>query len=173
MIRKATKDDVLLVAELYDIMLDYEEAHEKYTSWKKGIYPTVDTAKLGVKNNSLYVYEDNGNILASVILDTKQPPEYKKIEWGVNAKYNEALVVHTLCVHPKHSGSGIGSAIVDFAKTLAKEKNCLAIRLNTTERNLHAAHLYEKNGFSVVATQKILLNGQIPCDSHLFMEFKI
>ena len=173
MIRKATKDDVVPVAELYDILLDYEETHEKFTSWEKGIYPTVDTAKLGVKKGSLYIYEKDGRVLASVILDTTQPPEYKKIAWSVDAKYNQALVVHTLCVHPEHAGEGIGSAIVDFAKDLAKEKNCLAIRLNTTERNLHAAHLYEKNGFFVVGTQKILLNGQIPCDSHLFMEFKI
>ena len=173
MIRKATKDDVNHVAELYNTVLDYEDSHEKYTSWKKGIYPTVDTAKLGVKKNSLYVYESEGKILAAVILDTLQPPEYKKIEWKVNAKYNQALVVHTLCVHPEHSGSGIGSAIVSFAKELAKEKNCLAIRLNTSKRNLQATHFYQKNGFYAVCAQKILLNGQILCDSHLFMEFKI
>ena len=60
MIRKATKDDIILVAELYNTVLDYEDSHEKYTSWKKGIYPTVDTAKLGVKKNSLFVYESEG-----------------------------------------------------------------------------------------------------------------
>lgn len=173
MIRKATKDDVLAVAALYEIMLDYEETHVKYTSWQRGIYPTVDTAKLGVKNGSLYVYEENDKLIASVILDTKQPPEYRKIDWTVSAKYNQALVVHTLCVHPEYSGSGIGSAMVDFAKALARDTECLAIRLNTTSRNIHAAHLYEKNGFVVAAKQKILLNGQILCDEHLFMEFKV
>ena len=173
MIRKATKDDILRVAELYNILLDYEEKHVKYTSWQKGIYPTADTAKLGVKNDSLYVCEIDGKLLGTVILDTKQPPEYRKIKWQVRANHSEALVIHTLCVHPEYSGSGIGSAIVDFAKCLAKEKNCLAIRLNTTERNVHAAHLYLKNGFLITAVEKILLNGQIPCDKHIFMEYKI
>ena len=55
--------------------------------------------------------------------------------------------------------------------TLAKEKGCRAIRLNTTTRNLHATHLYKKNGFTVAATKKILLNGQIHCNEHYFMEF--
>ena len=173
MIRKATKDDVVPVAELYDIMLDYEDAHEKYTSWQKGIYPTADTARLGVKKGSLYVFENDGHILGSVILDTSQPTEYKKIDWSVDAAYNQALVIHTLCVHPEYSGSGIGTAIVDFAKQLAREKRCLAIRLNTTDKNVHAVHLYEKNGFVTVGKQKILLNGQIRCNCHLFLEFKL
>ena len=173
MIRKATKEDILPVAELYNIMIDYEEANKKYTSWQKGIYPTADTARLGVKKGSLYVCEQDGKLLGAVILDTIQPPEYKKINWAISAKYNEALVIHTLCVHPEYSGSGIGSALVDFAKQLARDKSCLTVRLNTTERNLPARHLYEKNGFMLASTQRILLNGQIPCDRHLFMEFKI
>lgn len=173
MIRKATKEDIVPVAELYNEMIDYEDTHTKYTSWQKGIYPTADTARLGVKNGSLYVYEEDGNIIASVILDTKQPPEYRKVEWNVHARYNQALVVHTLCVKPEHSGGGIGSSLVDFAKELAREKHCLCIRLNTTSRNAPAAHLYGKNGFDIVAKEKILLNGQIPCGEHLFLEYVI
>lgn len=173
MIRKATRDDIEKVAELYEKMLSYEESTTKYTSWQRGIYPTLDTARLGVKNGSLYVVEENREIIGSVILDTRQAPEYKKVDWGVRAGYNEALVIHTLCVHPDYSGSGVGSAIVDFAKQLAKQMDCRTIRLNTTDRNTPAAHLYEKNGFVVAGAQKILLNGQIPCETHLFMEFKI
>ena len=173
MIRKATHDDIRAVAELYDKAIDYEDSHVKYTSWQKGVYPTADTARLGLKNGSLYVYEQNGKIVAAVILDTKQPPEYKKIEWNVDAAYNRALVVHTLCVDPELAGSGIGSAIVDFAKQLAQKAECLCVRLNTTERNVLACRLYQKNGFEIIARQTILLNGQIRCGEHLFMEFVI
>ncbi len=173
MIKKATQEDIQNVADLYNKMISFEDSNVKYTSWQKGIYPTVDTARLGVKNDSLYVFEENGELLGSVILDTKQAPEYRKVNWSVNAKHSEALVIHTLCVDPNAAGSGIGSAMVDFAKQLAKEKGCLTIRLNTTERNTPAAHLYQKNGFTVAGTQKILLNGQIACGNHLFMEFII
>ena len=84
-----------------------------------------------------------------------------------------SMNIHTLCVHPECVGIGIGSAIVEFAKELAKQKNCVSIRLNTTSRNTLAKHLYEKNGFNVVSKQKILLNGQIACNEHSFMEFII
>jgi ribosomal protein S18 acetylase RimI-like enzyme len=173
MIRKATPQDVNAVAELYNKAIDYEDTHVKYTSWKKGVYPTIDTARLGLKNDSLYVCEQDGLIVASVILDTKQPHEYKKIKWQIDAAYNQALVIHTLCVDPELAGSGIGSAIVDFAKQLAKDCGCLSVRLNTTARNFLASRLYEKNGFETVAVQKILLNGQIHCSEHLFMEYLI
>lgn len=173
MIRKATIEDVNEIAKLYDMAIDYEDAHIKYTSWQKGIYPTADTAKLGVKNDSMYVLEGGNKLLAAVIIDNRQPPEYRNISWGVTAKQSAVMVIHTLCVHPECSGLGIGSAIVDFAKELAKKTKCLAIRLNTTSRNTLAIRLYEKNGFSVVAKQKILLNGQIACDEHSFMEFVI
>ena len=109
--------------------------------------------------------------MASVILDTNQPPEYRNITWGIDAKHNEVLVIHTLCVHPECAGAGVGSAIVEFAKEIAKQKACLAIRLNTTSRNSLAIRLYEKNDFVIVTNQKMLLNGQIACNEHSFMEF--
>ena len=171
MIRKATMEDVVEIAALYNQAIDYEDSHVKYTSWQKGIYPTADTARLGIKNDSLYVLEGGGKLLASVILDTRQPPEYRDVTWGVEAKHGEVLVIHTLCVHPECAGAGVGSAIVDFAKEIAKQKHCLSIRLNTTSRNTLATHLYEKNDFKIVAKQKILLNGQIACSEHFFMEY--
>ncbi len=171
MIRKATPEDVQGVALLYEKMLDYEEANIKYTSWQRGIYPTVDTARAGVTHGSLYILEEDGKILASAVLDKRQPPEYKKVEWSKSVKSTEALVIHTLCVDPKFSGSGIGSALVDFAKQLALDLGCLCLRLNTTDRNTPAASLYSKNGFTVADARPILLNGQISCGKHLFMEF--
>ena len=173
MIRKAIQTDIDAVATLYNEAIDYEDTHQKYTSWKKGIYPTADTARLGVKNGSLYVFEEDNKILASVILDNKQPPEYKKASWITRADSGQVMVIHTLCVSPEKARVGIGSAVLDFAKKLAKETDCITIRLNTTATNTHAKYFYEKNGFIVASSQKILLNGQIACDEHLFMEYEI
>ncbi len=171
MIRKATKNDVSTVSDLYEKAIKYEDTHIKYTSWQRGIYPTGDTARSGIEKDSLFIYEENGLTLASVILNHKQPPEYKKASWGCSASYKEILVIHTLCVDPEYSGSGIGTILVNFIKEYAKNLNCKTIRLNTTLRNEPAKHLYEKNGFMIADTKKILLNGQIPCDEHIFMEY--
>lgn len=171
MIRKATQNDILALAALYDKAIDFEDSHVKYTSWKKGIYPTSDTAKAGIEKNSLFVLEENGILLASVVLDHRQPPEYRTAHWSISPSYNQVLVIHTLCVDPEFSGSGIGSTLLDFIKQYAKDSGCVTVRLNTTAKNEPAKHFYEKNGFIIADTQKILLNGQIPCEEHLFMEF--
>ena len=173
MIRKATPQDISAIATLYDKAIDYEDMHVKYTSWQKGIYPTEHTAELAQNNGSLFVCEQNDRIVASVILDAHQPPEYRNIDWQVSATSQQVLVIHTLCVDPELAGSGIGSALIDFAKQLAKECNYLSIRLNTSVRNALAIHLYQKNGFEFIATQKMLLDGQIYCNEHLFMEYLI
>lgn len=171
MIRKATQEDIPAVAALYGKAIDYEDTHVKYTSWQKGIYPTADTARFGVKTESLYVLEEGHDILGSVILDNRQPPEYRGVTWASELRYDEVLVIHTLCVDPHHVGSGIGTALVDFAKKLAQTRSCKAIRLNTTHRNVIAAGLYQKNGFYIASKKEILLNGQIHCGEHLFMEY--
>ena len=173
MIRKATKADIESISALYEKAINYEDTHIKYTSWQKGIYPTSDTARAGVEKDSLFVLEENGRVVAAVILNHKQPPEYRNATWSVSPSYKEILVIHTLCVDPEYSGSGIGTLLVTFIKQYAAELNCLTVRLNTTSRNEPAKHLYEKNGFRIADTKKILLNGQIPCDEHLFMEYVI
>ena len=173
MIRKAIKDDIESVAALYDKAISYEDAHIKYTSWQKDIYPTADTARAGIEQSSLFVIEENEKLLASVILNHKQPPEYRNASWSVAPPYDKILVIHTLCVDPESSGRGIGTSLVNFIKDYAKELRCVAIRLNTTAKNEPAKHLYEKNGFVIADRKKILLNGQIPCDEHLFMEYVI
>lgn len=173
MIRKATQDDIIKVAGLYEKMFDYEEKTVKYTSWQRGIYPSADTARLGVKKGSLYVLERGSEILGAVILDNYQPPEYRNISWRSLADYGQALVIHTLCVDPEHLCEGIGSDMIGFAKEFARDNGCVCIRLNTTTSNIPAFNFYKRHGFAVVAEQKMLLNGQISCKSHTFMEFKI
>lgn len=173
MTRKATENDIIPVAELYEEMLCHEERTVKYTSWRRGVYPTVATAKKAFDLESLYVFEENGEILGSVILDKLQPPEYLNIKWETDASAEQALVIHTLCVKPEYAGSGIGSAMVKFAKELALALGCITVRLGTSDTNTPAMHLYEKNGFRVIASSPILLDGQIECGKHIFMECKL
>ncbi len=173
MIVKATQQDIADVAVLYERALDYEDSHTKYTSWQRGIYPTADTARAGVKHGSLYIMREEGVLLASAILDSYQPPEYRGVDWGQKLPYDKVLVLHTLCVNPDYAGTGVGTRMLDFAKALARERNCLSLRLNTGAKNTPALGFYKKNGFSVADTQKILLNGQISCPGHVFLFYDI
>ena len=171
MIRKATLNDINLIAELYDRVIDYQAANGSYMSWIKNVYPTKATASHALSLDTLYVYDSNAKIAGSVILDCIQPEEYEKIQWHTSLDLRKALIVHTLCVDPDFMGIGIATEMLTFAKELAKTLNCSSIRLATNSKNVGAIHLYEKNNFVIVGYNQVLLDGKINCPKQCFMEY--
>lgn len=46
-IRKATEEDIPAVAEIFEHVIDREETVKVNVGWKRGVYPTEDTAPGG------------------------------------------------------------------------------------------------------------------------------
>ena len=125
MIRKATAADLDGVAEIYTAILDQEEATgHHWTNWQRGVYPCRATAEKALSAGTLYVDEEAGHILGCANLNQVQPAEYAKIPWQISARPREVLVIHTLCIHPRASGRGLGRRFVAFAEGLAAGKGC-------------------------------------------------
>ncbi len=173
MVRKATENDITAIAELYNKVIDYQNANGGYMSWIKNVYPTAKTAQDALSLESLYVFDVDGYVRGSVILDCIQPVEYEKLPWKTKTIKADALVIHTLCVDPDHMGMGIASEMLTYSKELAKSLNCASIRLATKSINVIAISLYEKNGFETVGFDKVLLDGKIECPKQCFMEYVI
>ena len=173
MVRKATEKDIAAIAELYDKVIDYQNANGGYMSWIKNVYPTAKTAQDALLLETLYVFDENGFVRGSVILDCLQPAEYDKLPWQTKTIDADALIIHTLCVDPDYMGIGIASAMLTYSKELARSLNCASIRLATKSINTIAISLYEKNGFTTVGFNKVLLDGKIECPKQCFMEYVI
>ena len=169
--RKAAAADLDGVEDSYGEFFDHEETHHPWTVWKRGVYPTRQTAQQSLEAGSLYVLEEDGRILASVILNRDQPPEYAQIPWSCPAGPEEALVIHTLCVRPSLAGQGLGTLIVHRAMEEARQLGCKAIRLDTGGQNKPAVGLYTKLVFRLVSAGEILLDGQIAHPGHVFMDY--
>lgn len=173
MMRKAIASDLSPIADIYDEVIDFQSLNGGYMSWIKGVYPTKKTAEDALSLDRLYVFIKDCRIVGSVILDCEQPTEYSRINWATKNDSRRALVIHTLCVAPEYMGIGIATEMLTFAKELAASLNCASLRLATNSKNNGAIHLYEKNGFSVVGYDKVLLDGKIECPRQCFMEFII
>ena len=78
--RQAVVADLDGIEEGYIEHFVHEKKYGAYTVFQEGVYPTRKVAETALQNNALYVYEENGIVLGSVILDGQQPKEYKKIE---------------------------------------------------------------------------------------------
>ena len=79
MIRIAKESDLPAVAAVYEAILDHEDATGlHYTGWKRGAYPTAETARSIFNAGTLYVgVDEDGAIWGSMNLNGVQLPEYK------------------------------------------------------------------------------------------------
>lgn len=170
MIREATDKDLDFVEEGYHEHFINEQEHGAYTVFKEGVYPTRGDAEKALQNRALYVYEENGIVAGSMILNGQQPEEYKKIDWPSQAAAENVLVIHLLMVRPCMAGKGIGTALVNHAEKVAKQRSCEVVRLDTGGQNTPAASLYKKLGFQLIGTSSMKVGGAIAHDGHLFFE---
>lgn len=168
MIRKASKADLDQIEQGYQEHFAHERAHGAFTVFQEGIYPTRADAEHALQRDSLYVYEADGTIAGSMILDQVQPDEYAQIDGFRNLSADRVMVLHLLMVRPAMSGKGIAAQLVAHAITLAKSKQCRALRLDTGTQNIPAVSLYQKMGFEIKAHAPMQVGGAIAHKSHLF-----
>lgn len=157
-IEKGTINNIDELANLYDDLNNYLQTGINYPGWIKGIYPIRETAINGIKNNNLFVLKINNEIAGSIILNHEPEPAYSQVTWGIEADYNDIIVIHTFVVHPKYMKNGVGKKLMNFAKTHSIEQGMKAIRLDVSIHNAPAISLYEKCGYKYVGTVDLGLN---------------
>lgn len=167
MIRQARVEDLEQIEEAYNEHFAHEQTHTAYTIFKRDIYPTRQTATDALNEGALHVYENDGQIAGSIIVNEKMPPEYARVRWSVAGR---ALVIHLLMVRPRMTGRGVASALVAHAFGLARERSCASVRLDTGSQNAPAVALYTKLGFRTAASGAMRVGGTVPHAGHLFLE---
>ena len=172
MIRRAQAGDIDAVERQYTELLVYEQEHGSRTNWKLGVYPTRAVAERGVADGALYVMEEDGEVCASMLLNSVQLDAYAAIPWGYEAAPEKVFVIHTLCVPPSQAGRGIGTRMVRFALEEAARRGCEVMRLDTWENNKPAEKLYLRLGFRHAGKASVLFEGAI-AENLIFLEKRI
>lgn len=151
MIRKATINDLDNIENIYNKVLDQEEEGKASIGWTRGVYPTRQTAKDALLRDDIFVYEEDGKLLATAIINTHQLDIYAKGDWHVEAPDDKVMVLHTLVVSPDAAGKGIGRSFVAFYEQYAKEQGCKDLRMDTQAKNQAARNLYQHLGYEEVS----------------------
>lgn len=172
MIRTATADDIDAICAIYKEILDKERSGECFTQWIEGVYPTSETAARGVAAGTMFVLDEGGEVLASMILNSHQAPEYYEIPWQYPASDERVLVIHTLVVSPRAAGRGAGTRMVDFATGFALGRGCAVIRLDTNVKNTPAQRLYSRCGYRTAGTHHAIHEGVLDTEL-VYMERKL
>lgn len=155
MFRAATARDIPTVAKIYEDIVALESSGGR-TGWLPGVYPTGDTAAAALARGELFVYEEDGAILAAGILNQTQVDVYALGTWQYPTPPEAVMVLHTLVVSPAASGRGLGRRFVGFYEDYARAHDCTVARLDTNAINLPARALYGGLGYQEV--------GIVPCE---------
>lgn len=157
-IRKAKSEDLIFVEEIYSQIHSEEEKGLFEIVWKRGIYPTLETATQAFNRQDLFVLEDEEKILGSAVINQIQVDVYKNANWQFPAPEDKVMVIHTLAISPKVFGKGYGRKFVEFYENYALENNCPYLRMDTNEKNVGARRLYAKLGYKEIGVFPCVFN---------------
>lgn len=154
--RKATKEDISPIVEIYNDIHTQEEMGLVTIGWVRDTYPTELDAQKALNRGDLFVGEDEGQIFGAAIINQIQVDVYENAPWEYPAEDREVMVLHTLVISPKAPRRGYGKAFVQFYQDWASEHHCPYLRIDTNEKNTRARAMYQKLGFREI--------GMVPCD---------
>ncbi|MBQ7896571.1 MAG: GNAT family N-acetyltransferase [Oscillospiraceae bacterium] len=167
-LRLAKIEEYDRVLKFYYDTIDMMQNAAFSSLWKKDVYPSNSYIKQSIEKGQLWVCEDDGLIVSSMVLNHEHNEGYKGIVWPTDAERNEVLIIHAFGVLPSLHGRGIGSMMLDNAKDHCAKNNIKAIRLDVLANNFPAEKLYAKNGFSYVATTRMFYEDTGWTDFKLF-----
>ena len=150
-IRLAVYDDLhdimKVVSETIDLMV-----LDSNTQWDRN-YPLHQNFKSDIDNSSLYVIEKSKSLGGFICINNEEPKEYIKMPWSNNNKF---LVIHRMAVSVKYRSNGIGTELLSYAETLAKDKRIHLIKSDTYSLNPKMNCLFQKCGYKKIGEMNFL-----------------
>lgn len=116
------------------------------------IYPGEKKIWSDILGKQLYVFFGDDQLVASLVLNDYQDPEYSEIAWRYPSA--KVAVVHRLMVSPTHEGNGFASTAMRFAEDEAVRQGYTTIRLDAFSVNQRALRLYQRLGYEDVGAVK-------------------
>ena len=147
MFRQALTNDKEKIIAFYDVAIEANNKAEINLRWKKDVHPSHRLLCSSVENGELFLWEENGEILAACIMNDFYNESYEKISWGIKASKKELGIIHVLAVAPQSLRKGIGEKLLTELINYAKSTTIKSIRLDVFKVNVPAIKLYEKVGF--------------------------
>ena len=145
MIRKTKPEDI---PEVMNIIRDAQGSMKLLgiSQWQNG-YPNENSFAKDIAEGISYVYEENGEIVATAAIFTAPEPDYAKIyegEWKTNGNYG---VVHRIAVKKQAKRAGYAAKMIEYAVELTRQAGYGSIRIDTHEGNIPMRSFLKKQGF--------------------------
>ena len=147
MIRKSNENDIELLLALF------AEARATIAAlgidqWQNG-YPDIDVIKRDIARGESYVYEKDGEVLATFAMLKTKEPTYDRIFEGAWQSADDAdyTAIHRFAIAVRARGQGIAGEILAFAEEYSRTSYKYSLRIDTHEGNVVMRRMLLKNGF--------------------------
>lgn len=148
-LRKAELEEAEKILEFYRKVIDSIKDSEFRPKWNES-YPNLEFIKTSIEKDELYVCTKDDMIIACAVLNNRFDPEYEDVNWNVNAKSDEIIIIHTFAVFTELAGNGIGKEVFTQIKDNAIKDGKKTIRIDIIDGNIGAQKVFEKFGFEYV-----------------------
>lgn len=133
------------IAKITDIHKQLHQFHcdiepETYTMPDNEFFSDFLMSALGNENCEIFICEDNGVVKGYALITKMLRDTPLKIRKNV-------CFVEQLAVSEKYRRQGIGTELLTFIKTYAKDNNFDVLKIGVRAENKNAYKLYEKMGF--------------------------
>lgn len=139
--RLALKSDEEAIYRLYDAVRAKGRL-DGTSDWDED-YPNRKILEDDLRNDNLYVLEDNGRIISAVSMVDDDSPEMRPLSW----EEGKSCCIVRLCVAPECQGKGVGEKMMRYISDAAREKGCRATHHTAPETNKAANMLYRRMGY--------------------------
>jgi len=139
--RKALPNEEEDVFKLYEAVKI--NGRENGTSDWDEDYPNREILNEDMENNRIFIFEDNGRIIAAISMTQGEEIDIAPFKW----KEDNACFLVRLCVDPSYQGKGIGEIMMKRISEHAKSLGIAATHHLASVKNPAANRLYKRMGY--------------------------
>lgn len=149
---KAKQEDAESISAFYDALIQAMTALPHRPKWTMGVYPSYEDIRKLCIQEAFYLAVENDMIRGAVAIVSGGEQSHAHVPWKCKALPQDIATIHLLAVSPAVQNKGIGLMLMKYAEKLCRQRGNQVIRLDTLPESMPANRLYQKCGFTLVAT---------------------
>ncbi len=143
--RKSVKSDINKIMRIIKQAQNYFKENG-IDQWQDN-YPNSDVINNDIKNGNSYIVENNGHIIATIVVSFEKEVAYNNIYQGQWISDERYAVIHRIAIDNMYKGLGLSHKIIKFAEEISIKRGIKSIKVDTHKENIPMQKLLEKNQF--------------------------
>lgn len=147
--RKAQRSDYEAIVTILTQAISFL-AEQGVDQWQNGTV-FVDTIAKAIEQPQSYVWEENQQVIAFVLLENEDP-FYEQLTSGQWCYFGPFFAIHRVMIHAAYRGKGLMKKIFNDIKQIAQENEITILRIDTHQDNKAMQAAIKSAGFTYCGT---------------------